>query len=76
MFDYLENLRLEHGGEYQLTGAIKNMARDMAVYAVVYEGRCLIGNKLEWLKANVELAMEDEELSEFGEWLFEFQWER
>jgi len=29
----------------------------------------MIGNKLEWLKANVELALGDEEFEKFREWL-------
>ncbi|MFP3910425.1 MAG: hypothetical protein ACLFVX_11285 [Archaeoglobaceae archaeon] len=56
VFEYLENLELGLGGEYQLTDAIRDMARDMAVYAAVYEGKRFdIGNKLGWLKANVGL---------------------
>lgn len=70
IFGYLDSLEPGLGGEYQLTDAIRDMARDMAVYAAVYEGKRFdIGNKLEWLKANVEMAMRDEELKEFGEWL-------
>ncbi len=71
IFEYLDNLKPGHGGEYQLTDAMREMAREIAMYAATYEGkRYDIGNKMEWLKANVELAMGDEELGEeFRNWL-------
>jgi len=71
IFDYIKKLKPGYGGEYQLTDAIKNMAKDIAVYAAIYEGfRYDIGNKFEWLKANVELALRDQELGpKFKNWL-------
>jgi len=46
------------------------MAREKELYGMIYKGRRYdIGNKLEWLKANVELALKDEELKNFREWL-------
>jgi len=65
IFDYLKNLKPGHGGEIQLTDALRDMAREKDVYGVLYKGkRYDIGNKLEWLKANVELAFNDEELEQ------------
>jgi UTP--glucose-1-phosphate uridylyltransferase len=74
IFDYIKNLKPGYGGEFQLTDAIRDMARDMAVYAAIYKGkRYDIGNKFEWLKANIELATKDEELgNEFKKWLLKY----
>jgi len=71
IFDYLRDLKPGYGGEIQLTDALSLMCRDLEVYGMLYNGRRYdIGNKLEWLKANVEIALSDEELGrEFREWL-------
>lgn len=70
IFDYLRDLKPGHGEEIQLTDALKEMAKEKEVYGMLYKGRRYdIGNKLEWLKANVELALEDKEFEEFREWL-------
>ena len=71
IFEYLERTKPGYGGEIQLTDALRDMAKDVAVYGYLYPGkRYDIGNKLEWLKANVELALEDKELGDsFIEWI-------
>jgi len=71
IFDYLRVLEPGYDGEIQLTDALRLMCRDLEVYGMLYNGkRYDIGNKLEWLKANVEIALSDEELGrEFREWL-------
>lgn len=71
IFDYLRDLKPGYGGEIQLTDAIRLMCKDREVYGMLYSGkRYDIGNKLEWLKANVELALKDKELGkEFKKWL-------
>ena len=70
IFDYLEDLKPGYGQEIQLTDALRKMAREKELYGMIYKGRRYdIGNKLEWLKANVELALKDEELKNFREWL-------
>lgn len=70
IFDYLEDLKPGYGQEIQLTDALRKMAREKELYGMIYKGRRYdIGNKLEWLKANVELALKDEELRNFREWL-------
>lgn len=73
IFEYLDNLKPGHGNEYQLTDAMRDMAREIAIYAAIYEGKRFdIGNKIEWLKANIELALEDDELGEdLRKWLVE-----
>jgi len=70
IFSYLRDLKPGHNGEIQLTDALKEMAKEKAVYGMLYKGRRYdIGNKLEWLKTNVELALEDEEFKSFRKWL-------
>jgi UTP--glucose-1-phosphate uridylyltransferase len=51
------------GGEIQLTDAIKALAQREPVYGWTFkEGRFDVGNKLDWLQATVELALEREDL--------------
>ena len=75
VFAYLKELKRGYGGEIQLTDALRNMVLDgREVYAYLYHGRRFdIGNKPDWLKANIELGLEDEEVGkELGGWLEEF----
>ena len=60
IFDYIKNLKPGYGGELQLTDALNNMAKDgIEIYGVLYKGkRYDIGDKKEWLKANIELSEE------------------
>ena len=59
------------GGEIQLTDAINLLAQDQAVYAWVFDtGRFDVGNKLGYLKATVEIAIERDDLGpEFRSYL-------
>ncbi|MEM2174552.1 MAG: UTP--glucose-1-phosphate uridylyltransferase, partial [Candidatus Micrarchaeia archaeon] len=51
-----------HGNELQLTDALNLMCKEREVYAMLYNGkRYDIGNKLDWLKANIEIALKDQE---------------
>ncbi len=59
IFDALRRTEAGVGGEIQLTDAINILAQEQAVYAYVFEGgRYDIGNKLDWLKATVEIAID------------------
>jgi len=71
VFDYLKDLRPGYGGEVQLTDALKKMCTTSKIYGVLFSGkRYDIGNKFEWLKANVEIALSDEILGrKFKKWL-------
>ena len=72
IFDYLKELKEGYGGEIQLTDALRNMVLDgKEVYAYLYPGRRFdIGNKLDWLKANIELGLEDDEVgNELKDWM-------
>lgn len=49
--------------EIQLTDALNILNREQKMYAHLFSGRRYdIGNKPDWLKANIELGMQDEEL--------------
>jgi UTP--glucose-1-phosphate uridylyltransferase len=63
IFDCLRSIQPGVGGELQLTDALNLLAQDQAVYAYVFEeGRYDTGNKLDYLKAVVELAVEREDI--------------
>jgi UTP--glucose-1-phosphate uridylyltransferase len=63
IFDRLRDVEPGKGGEIQLTDAINALAQDQAVYAWTFEGgRYDTGNKLDYLKATIELAIDREDL--------------
>jgi UTP--glucose-1-phosphate uridylyltransferase len=63
VFGALRDLQPGVGGEVQLTDAINALAQDQAVYAHVFEGgRFDIGNKLDYVKATIEIAIDREDL--------------
>jgi UTP--glucose-1-phosphate uridylyltransferase len=64
IFDCLERTKPGRGGEIQLTDALRLLAEESGLYAYVYEGKSYdAGDKLGFLKATVELGLEN---SEFG----------
>jgi UTP--glucose-1-phosphate uridylyltransferase len=71
IFDALRGTPPGRGGEIQLTDAINQLAQEQAVYASVFDhGRYDVGNKLDYLKATVDLAIEREDVGEeFRRWL-------
>ncbi len=65
IFDALRATPPDDKGEIQLTYALNLLAEHQAVYAQVYDGpRFDIGNKLDYLKATVELALDRDDLGE------------
>ena len=63
VFDYLERVEPGKGGEIQLTDAIRLLLQDQTVYGFTFErGRYDTGNKLDWLRATVEMALERDDL--------------
>ena len=59
IFDAIEQTHPGKGNEIQLTDALR-LIRDK-IYAYVYGGRRYdIGNKLDWIKSNIELSLADE----------------
>lgn len=71
IFDILENQKVGKGNEIQLTDAISTLLKEEKVYACNFVGiRYDVGDKLGYLKANVEYALRRDELSkEFKEYL-------
>ncbi len=71
VFEALRHLEPGVGGEVQLTDAINALAQEQAVYAHVFEGgRFDIGNKLDYVKATIEIAIDREDLGkDLKRWL-------
>jgi len=65
IFEALRATPPDDKGEIQLTNALNVLAEQQGVYAQVFEGpRFDIGNKLDYLRATVELALDREDLGE------------
>ncbi len=71
IFDVIDNLEPGAGGEYQLTDAMKKVARESGIYALEFEGdRYDMGSKLGFLMANVRRGLEHPETADaFREYL-------
>jgi UTP--glucose-1-phosphate uridylyltransferase len=74
IFGVIEATPPGRGGEIQLTDAIKTMAEDEPILAIVHDGeRHDVGDKMGFLKATVKLAAQRSDLrDEFLTWLREF----
>jgi len=63
IFDCLERTKPGAGGEIQLTDALRLLAQEKGLWAYIYEGISYdAGDKLGFLKATVEIALQNEEL--------------
>jgi UTP--glucose-1-phosphate uridylyltransferase len=63
VFDALAAIEPGVGGELQLTDAIARLLEDHPVHGVIFsEGRYDIGRKIDFLRANLELALERPDL--------------
>lgn len=71
LFDYIARTPPGKNGEIQLTDAMRLMLKDRAMYGLAFEGRRFdIGNKLDFLKTNVEFGLTHPELgTEFREFI-------
>lgn len=77
VFDVLETIAPGRGGEIQLTDALQSLAANPdshGVMGIVFRGsRHDTGDRLSYLKAVVEMAIQREDLGEpFGAWLDDF----
>jgi len=78
VFDVLEHTKPGKGGEIQLTDALMEMADDVegtgGVYGVVFRGRRYdTGDKLDYIKAVVQLAVDREDIGpDLRTWLGDF----
>jgi UTP--glucose-1-phosphate uridylyltransferase len=60
IFAYLRETKPGAGGEIQLTDGMRALTRDKGMWGYIYEGKTYdAGDKLGFLKANVELACKD-----------------
>jgi UTP--glucose-1-phosphate uridylyltransferase len=65
IFDCLERTKPGSGGEIQLTDALRRLAREQGLWALITEGKTYdAGDKLGFLKATVEFALKN---PEFGD---------
>lgn len=71
IFSILAETKPGAGGEIQLTDALRVLCREQAVYGLAFQGRRYdVGDKLGYLRATVEFALERPDLSEeFREYL-------
>ncbi len=77
IFDIIDDLEPGRGGEYQLTDALNVLAQgggEAPVYGVVFRGRRYdTGDRADWIKANVLLGVDHDELgAELRDWIIEF----
>jgi UTP--glucose-1-phosphate uridylyltransferase len=65
IFECLERTKPGAGGEIQLTDAMRLLAKEQGLWALIYEGISYdAGEKLGFLKATVEIALKNEEFGE------------
>jgi UTP--glucose-1-phosphate uridylyltransferase len=78
IFDTLDRIEPGRGGELQLTDAIGMLLDEQSVFGRICRGgRYDVGQKLDFLRANVELALERTDLGPaFEAWLRAFVKER
>ena len=73
IFDILENVGFGKGGEIQLTDALQGLLRKRSMYGYLFKGRRYdAGDKVGYLKATIDLALKNPQVSEqFKEYLIE-----
>ena len=65
IFDCLARTKPGAGGEIQLTDALRILAKEQGLWALIYEGISYdAGEKLGFLKATVEIALQNKEFGE------------
>lgn len=74
IFDYLEKTLPGKNNEIQLTDAMREMVKTHPMYGMKFEGkRYDVGNKMGFLKTNIEFGLKDPEIGEsLKNWLKEF----
>ncbi|MDX8339734.1 UTP--glucose-1-phosphate uridylyltransferase GalU [Draconibacterium sp. IB214405] len=74
IFDYLENTTPGKNNEIQLTDAMREMVKTHPMYGLKFDGkRYDIGDKMGFLKTNLEFGLKDPEISEaLKSWIKEF----
>nr|WP_319512685.1 UTP--glucose-1-phosphate uridylyltransferase GalU [uncultured Draconibacterium sp.] len=74
IFDYLENTTPGKNNEIQLTDAMRDMVKAHPMFGLKFDGkRYDIGDKMGFLKTNLEFGLKDPEISEtLKSWIKEF----
>ncbi len=74
IFDYLEKTKPGKNGEIQLTDAMREMVKYHPMFGMKFKGkRYDIGDKMGFLKTNIEFGLKDPEISESLKiWIKEF----
>ena len=75
IFGYLSTTERGYGGEVQLTDALHDMIRDgRDIYAVLHTGKRFdLGNNIDWLRANLEIGLEDAEVGrDIKNWITDY----
>nr|WP_319267234.1 UTP--glucose-1-phosphate uridylyltransferase GalU [uncultured Draconibacterium sp.] len=74
IFDYLENTTPGKNNEIQLTDAMREMVKEHPMFGLKFDGkRYDIGDKMGFLKTNLEFGLKDPEISEtLKSWIKEF----
>ncbi|WP_297095642.1 UTP--glucose-1-phosphate uridylyltransferase GalU [uncultured Draconibacterium sp.] len=74
IFDYLESTTPGKNNEIQLTDAMRDMVKEHPMFGLKFDGkRYDIGDKMGFLKTNLEFGLKDPEISEtLKSWIKEF----
>jgi len=74
IFDFLETTKPGKNDEIQLTDAMREMVKSQPMYGLKFKGkRYDIGNKLGFLKTNIEFGLNDPEVGDsLKQWLKKF----
>lgn len=74
IFDVLAKTEKGHGGEIQLTDALRTLAQREPIYGIRFDGRRYdVGDKQGYLQATVQLALARDDLGPaFKRWLVEY----
>lgn len=74
IFDFLKNTPTGKNNEIQLTDAMRRMVKSHAMYGMKFNGkRYDIGDKLGFIKTNIEFGLKDEEIGDsLKDWLRDF----
>jgi UTP--glucose-1-phosphate uridylyltransferase len=65
IFDAIRRSSAGVGGELQLTDGIRLLAKEQGAYAYVHKGKIFdVGNKMDYLRATIELALGRDDLAE------------
>lgn len=65
IFGHIEETRPDHGGEIQLTDALRALVRKRPMYGLKLDGRrCDIGNKEGFIRTNIQFALKRDDMAD------------